>query len=350
MSRGRTAGLIGGAVGILAAGAAVGVAVERYAIGRIRSGPDENADEPYDRLPADRSRVVVAEDGVPLYVEEVGPVDAPLTVVFCHGYGLAMGSWHYQRRDLPGLLDRPIRMVFYDQRCHGRSGRGDAVDSTVEQLGRDLAAVLGDLSGPVVLVGHSLGGMTIMALAEQEPEWFGERIVGVALLSTSAGMISELKLSLPAALASLRRPFIPVVARGMTRRPALLERGRRVGADIAWLLTRRYAFGDGPVSPALVGYVERMIAATPVDVLGEFLPVVMSYDKRDALPPLARVPTVIVVGTRDLLTSPDHSAAIAAALPDAELVELPGAGHLALMERASETNEILRKFLTEEAL
>lgn len=348
----KTAGVVGGTVGVLAAGAAVGLAVERYAIGRIRRGPDAGADEPYGRLPADRSRVVVAEDGVPLYVEEVGPADAPLTVVFVHGYGLAMGSFHFQRRELPGLLQVPVRMVFFDQRAHGRSGRGEAPASTVEQLGRDLAVILRDLGAerPVTLVGHSLGGMTIMALAEAEPEWFGERIRAVALLSTSAGMVSELKLSIPAALASLRRPLVPVVARGMTRSPALLERGRRAGAEIAWLLTRRYAFGRAEVSPALVGYVERMIAATPVDVLGEFLPVVMAHDKRGALPALARVPTLIMVGSRDALTSPEHSVAIAAAVPGARSVLLDGAGHLALMERPDETNEALREFLTEEAL
>jgi pimeloyl-ACP methyl ester carboxylesterase len=339
----KRAGLIGGAVGLVAAGAAVGLATERYAIGRIRTGADPEADEPFGRLEPDRSRIVVAADGVPLYVEEVGPVDAPLTVVFVHGYGLSMGSWHYQRR---GLDDSGYRLVFYDHRSHGRSGRGPATSSTVDQLGQDLDTVLAELDGPVVLVGHSLGGMTIMALAELHPELFDSTVVGVALLSTSAGMVSELKLTLPAALASIRRPIIPVLARGLTRSSALIERGRRVGSDIAWLLTRRYSFGTKDVSPTLVGYVEKMIAATPVDVIGEFLPVIMSHDKRAALPALREVPALVMVGERDLLTPPAHSRAIAAALPDAELVVLPSAGHLALMESAAETNLALTTFLT----
>lgn len=334
--------MIGGAVGLVAAGAAVGLATERYAIGRIRTGADPAHGEPFGRLKPDRARIEVTDDGTPLYVEEVGPVDAPLTVVFLHGYGLCMGAWHYQRR---ALADSRYRLVFYDQRSHGRSGRGPATGSTIEQLGKDLAVILAGLPDRVALVGHSLGGMTIMALAQARPELFGTQVVGAALLSTSAGMVSELKLSLPAALASLRRPFIPVVARGLAWRPALLERGRQAGADIAWLLTRRYSFGAKDVSPALVGYVERMIAATPVDVIGEFLPVIMSHDKRAALPALQAVPTLVMVGDKDLLTAPAHSRAIAAALPDATLVELPGAGHLALVEQPEATNAALIDFL-----
>jgi pimeloyl-ACP methyl ester carboxylesterase len=82
----------------------------------------------------------VTEDGVPLHVEEVGPADAEPTVVLVHGYTQEMAVWHYQRKAL--AADNPGRLVFYDQRAHGRSGRGPAERSTIDQLGRDLHAVL----------------------------------------------------------------------------------------------------------------------------------------------------------------------------------------------------------------
>ena len=75
-------------------------------------------------------------------------------------------------------------MVFWDQRSHGRSGRSDLTHATIDQLGDDLLAVLEATTAPgrpVVLVGHSMGGMTIMALADRHPELFGDRVVGVAL-------------------------------------------------------------------------------------------------------------------------------------------------------------------------
>ena len=78
---------------------------------------------------------MLADDGVPLYTEIDGPDDAPVTIVFCHGYTLSQDVWHYQRRDLAA----EARLVFWDQRGHGRSGELPArTTSTIDQLGADL--------------------------------------------------------------------------------------------------------------------------------------------------------------------------------------------------------------------
>lgn len=340
----RRAGLAAGLAGLLAAGTAAGLTAERYAIGRLRRGHDGEAEEPFGRLRADRSRTVVTADGIPLQVEEVGPGDAPLTVVFVHGYALSMGSWHYQRR---ALASADLRMVFYDQRSHGRSGRAPAESASIDQLGRDLDRVLADVApaGPVVLVGHSMGGMTVMALADQHPEHFGDRIVGVALMSTSTGRLAEVTLGLPAALARMHNPVVPLLVRGMRRRAALIERSRRLGSDIGWLLTRRFGFGSSEISPALVEYVGELIAATPVEVLADFFPALTSHDKLAALDVLKPVETLILVGERDLITPVDHSEAMAAELPAAEFVPLDGAGHLIMLEQPGLVNLLLRAFL-----
>jgi pimeloyl-ACP methyl ester carboxylesterase len=343
----RRAGLLAGVAGLVAAGAAVGLATERYAIGRIRGGPDPEADEPFGRLPADRQRTVTTGDGLPLAVEEVGPRDAPLTVVFVHGYCLAMGSWHYQRIGLADMTRPRIRMVFFDHRSHGRSGRAPTETATIDQLGDDLHRVLADLvpTGPIVLVGHSMGGMTIMALADRHPDLFESRVVGVALLSTSTGRLAEVTLGLPALTTRLRAPLLPFALRVMRSRAALIERSRRIGSDIAWLLTRRYSFGSTDVSPALVEYVGRMISATPVEVVADFYPALDAHDKLAALGRLRDVETLIVVGDKDLLTPVDHSRRMVEALPSAELLVLEGAGHLAMMERPEIVTLRLRAFL-----
>lgn len=132
-------------------------------------------------------RVVVADDGVRLHVEIDGDPGAPVTVVLCHGLLLDNTSWQLQR----AVLKRKARVVAWDQRGHGRSGRGPCEHSSIDQTGRDLHAVLEQVvpEGPVVLVGHSMGGMTLMALAEQRPELFGDRVVGVVLIATSAGPV-----------------------------------------------------------------------------------------------------------------------------------------------------------------
>ncbi len=255
-----------------------------------------------------------------------------LTVVFCHGYTQQLAAWHYQRRSLAG---GPHRLVLWDQRAHGRSGRGDPRRSTIEQLGRDLAVVLDDAvpAGPVVLVGHSMGGMTVMALAAQHPELFGPRVAGVALLGTSAGRLSQLTFGLPAAVAPVAERVLPLLTRGMRIRPSAFERTRRLAGDLAFVAAKRLAFGTGDVAPSLVDFVERMTADCPVDVVAEFYDTFRDHDMLAALDVLRAVPVLVLVGSHDRVTPPDHSRAIAAALPDAELVEVEGAGHMAVLEQ-----------------
>jgi pimeloyl-ACP methyl ester carboxylesterase len=340
-------GIAAGFAGLVAAGAAVGVATEKYAIGRIRSRPDPEADEPFGRLRPDRTGVVATEDGVPLAVEEVGPADAPLTVLFVHGLALALGSWHYQWLGLTDMTRPRLRMVFYDQRSHGRSGRAPAETVTIDQLGDDLHRVLEQVAptGPVVLVGHSMGGMAVMTLADRHPELFGPRVIGVALISTSTGRLAEVSFGLPAVTARLRGPVMPLVLKTMRSRARLIERGRKVGADLGWLLTRHYSFGSADVSPALVDYVEKLITSTPVDVVADFFPALTTHDKLNALPRLGELETLIVVGDKDLLTPEEHSRRMAQLLPNAELLVLVGAGHLAMLERPALINLRLRAFL-----
>ena len=342
MSR-RRAGVAAAVVGVVAAGAAAGVALERRAVGRARSAPDPYADEPLGSLHT-AGRTVYADDGVPLHVEVEGDENAALTVVFVHGFTLSMDCWHFQRRDLAGLA----RMVFYDQRSHGASGRSSREHATIDQLGRDLGTVLSAVAprGPVVLVGHSMGGMTLLALADQCPELFAEdgRVVGVALVGTAAGAFAETIFGIPGVIGRAVRPIAPGAIRAASRRAALLEQGRRAGSDIAFLLTRRLSYG-GDVPPSLVAFMERMVAATPVEVMTEFFDTFLEHDKLAALGTLKAVPTLILCGDEDKLTPVHNSHVMAEALPDAELVVVPGAGHMVMLERPSLVNAALRRLV-----
>jgi pimeloyl-ACP methyl ester carboxylesterase len=336
--RGRRAGVLGGVAGAVAAGVAAGVALERLAVGRDRLRPDPEAREPYGKLPG-RAFEVTLPDGVRLHCEETG--GGPLTVVFVHGFALNSVSWHYQRRDLADVA----RLVFYDQRCHGRSSRGHDEDCTLRQLGLDLAHLLDEVAprGPVVLAGHSMGGMTIMALAKERPELFGPRVVAVALLATSAGGVAEALVPIPQRAADLLTSrVLPRVHR--VAGASVFARGRRAGSDLNFLFTRSWGFGDNP-SPAQVELVERMVSSTPLDVLTAFVPTFVEHDLYGGLPALADVPVLVVGGTRDKVTKFGHSEEIARRLPHAQFVALTGAGHLLIVERAPLVNLHLRAFL-----
>lgn len=347
---GRTAGLIGAAVGVLAAGAAAGVAVERQVIGRRSAQRAQLEAEPFGSLRG-TPHIFTADDGVELYLEvdELKrsrrpepprrrlrkPVQVPedLTLIFAHGYGLNMDSWHFERRDLAGIGT----MVFYDQRSHGRSGRAPEEGVSIEALGRDLYGILQKYAptGPVILIGHSMGGMSIMALAEQYPELFGDRVIGVGLCSTSAGGLDKTPIALPGWPGRvIRRLATPTVA-ALARVPDAVERGRKAASDISFLLTRQYSFGS-EVPPAFTEFVNQMIGATPISVIADFYPIFALHDKYDSLEPLQKVECVVVGGDADHLTPFAHSEEIVRHVPGAELVEVKNCGHLGLIEHHRE--------------
>jgi pimeloyl-ACP methyl ester carboxylesterase len=323
-----------------AAGAAVAgiLAAERRAVRGARHQPDPFADEQFGALHTEGIDIV-ASDGVTIRVEVDGDLDAPLTVVFAHGFTLRMDAWHFQRRD----LREAARLVFYDHRSHGESGRSAPENATIDQLGKDLHAVLQAVapSGPVVLVGHSMGGMTILALADQHPELFGDRVVGVALLSTSTGEMAKTIVGLPGWLSRLVNPAVPQIAKVVRRRATLLERNRRMGTDFAYLVTRYISFApDAP--PSLVDFMEQLVLGTSIEVMSEFFDTFLSHDKLKALDVLRDIPVLILCGENDVLTPLAHSEVMAQALPHADLQVVPGANHMAILDRYPVVNRALR--------
>ncbi len=331
------------AVGLAGAGAATaGVVRHNRGIAR-REGRVED-------LGSLRGEVVtvVASDGVRLHVEVDEPdVDAPPaakapTVVLVHGYVLNLDCWHFQRAHLRGGR----RVVLYDQRSHGRSDASERGRANIDQLGDDLRRVLEAVAPDekVVLVGHSMGGMSIMAFAETHPEAFRRQVVGVALLSTTAGGLTPSRLVVPFLP---RRLTSPLADRGMAtlaRGPRLVDLLRRAGADVGRMATDLMAFGQR-VPASLVDYVDDMISSTSFDVISAFFPSFGDLDKFEVLDRLAEVPTWLVCGTSDKLTSIGHSRKMAAMMPWARLVEVAGAGHMVIMEQPGPVNSALDDLL-----
>jgi len=341
-------GAVAGAAGAAATGVAVGAAArkrgqvvaERRRLAVSLAGRE---DEPGTQPPGERSSVT-ADDGIRLSCEEVGRPDGrrpALTVVFVHGFALDRRTWHFQRRTLAELAEPPVHQVFYDQRSHGRSERAARESCTIEQLGSDLDAVIRALApdGPLVLVGHSMGGMTIMALAEDRPELFLDRVAGVALLATSAGDV--VTPGLQGALLSHRSPLLRGAGLLARVQPALVEAVRRGLGDVIWSITRSYAYGDHKIDGRLVDLVDTMISANAVDALTDFVDTVGTHDRVAALPALASCEVLVIAGDADRVIPHSHSERIAGELPDAELMLVEGVGHVAMLERPDEVDAAL---------
>lgn len=343
---GRHAGVFGAlaAIGIAAGGIAAGVAAERQLRRRReRAIDDPYADESFDEAASDDRFGVTTEDGVELYVEVVdGPSSQP-TIVFVHGFCLSMGTFYFQRKEFAGAY----RSVFYDQPGHGRSGRLPRGEYTLDALGAGLRAVLDKATpdGKVVLVGHSMGGMSIMALAEQAPELFAERVAGVVLIATSAGRLNEVTFGLPDVVSKFHRPLLPVVRNAGRLTTAVADRARRASSELAWLLTRRYGFGTERPSRALVSFVESMNSTTSTEVIARYVHTLYTHSRLPALATLRTVPVLVVCGDTDVLTPLAYSEEIVRELPDAELVVVEGGGHVVLLEHADTVNAAIQRFL-----
>lgn len=386
---GRILGAAGIATGVIGAAALGGVTAQRRRVRTLRTvelepGSAAAGVGDFDDLRPDRTYSVAAVDGTVLQVEEVGPTDAALTVVFAHGWTLRMGSWHFQRFGLtdtagsggidgddpelplppaPGLdeqtdgaadaTDLPelpsLRMVFFDQRSHGRSSRGPADHATIDFLASDLRQVIDTAApdAPVVLVGHSMGGMAILALAGDEPDWFAERVLGIGLICTGATYLRPGQWN--KVLVTGGNPLVRGVASLAGRFPTVIERGRASSRDAAWLATRTFGFASPDVPAPLVDYLDEMITDTPADVIAEFAPGLLVFDRAAALPGLAGIPTVIIGGGQDRMTPIARSRAIADALPEARLVVVEGVGHVAMMEAPDVVNAAVRRLLREAA-
>ncbi|MCP9488393.1 MAG: alpha/beta hydrolase [Solirubrobacteraceae bacterium MAG38_C4-C5] len=277
---------------------------------------------------------VVAPDGTPLHAEVFGPADAP-TVVLVHGWTCTLETWTHQIQ----ALDGDLRLVAFDLRGHGRSGRPPGGDWSIEALAGDLDAVLRACvpdGERAVLAGHSLGAMTTVAWADQHPDEVRERVAGASLISTGLGdLITESLL--------VGTPGPLQLVKGTVGRAFLGARAPLPSATTP-LSNRviRYIACSPNASPATVAFCEKMILSCHRAARGGCGATVSDLELREALKDLA-VPTAVLVGERDRLTPPVHARAMADVLPDVTAyVELPGIGHMTPLEAPAEVTASIR--------
>jgi len=298
---------------------------------------------------------VATPDDALLHAVVDGSEDAPVTLVLAHGWTLAQAAWD----DVAGLLSRrladgELRLVRYDQRGHGRSTWGryadDVGDLTIDQLGADLGVLLDELapSGPVVLGGHSMGGMTIMCLAAARPELFGDRVRGAALVSTSAGdlapagenLAERLQLKLAPGLVSAAISGARALEGVRRLLPPTHARHRKIVRELLY---------GADATDEMVRTAAEIMHASTVRAFAAFYPALGEHDKRQELKALASVPVEILVGADDKLTPLRHSRRLAEALPEAELRIVPRTGHMLPQERAALVTEAIERLLAEAA-
>ncbi|GAA4250828.1 alpha/beta hydrolase [Dactylosporangium darangshiense] len=277
------------------------------------------------------------KDGARLYsvlhpAAKAIPGRRPVTVVLLHGWTLDNRLWRQQIADLPARLGAPVRLLAFDLRGHGRSSATRGSDATLEQLGDDLAEVIDQLvpRGPIVLVGHSLGGMAIMEYAHRYRARFARRVVGAVLISTSAEGSSRTSYGLSPRLARVMR-VLEVQGAGLLARSGAWRPHRRLmpllAPGVRWLV-----FGHR-VDTSWVALTTSMVGNAPLCAIGGFRPSVDLHHRVESLASMRELPVAVLVGSMDRLTPPICAETIARELPDAELVVCADAGHMLPIER-----------------
>lgn len=326
---------LGAAAAAAAAGAGAGVVVQRRHTHRIADDPERAVLEaPLEGRPLS----VTSSDGTELHVEVFGAEEGP-TLVLVHGWTEALRYWVYLIRE----LSDQFRIVAYDLRGHGRSGRAPGDDYSLDRFGDDLEAVLEATvrSGEKAIVaGHSLGGMSIAAWAEHHE--VSPRVGGAALMFTGIGGLvgGQLVVHVPRFAQALAEPVV--------RHGFLGARGSlpRISTPISYAAVR-YVTSGPDATPAQVAFFERMLVACPPDVRRKAGIAMQDMDLYHVLPRLA-VPTLVMAGEDDRLTPPTHARRIAEELPNLyELVVLPETGHMGPLEHPVEVADVLRRLMAE---
>lgn len=288
---------------------------------------------------SEHAREVHTQDGLRLHVTVRGRDDAPLTVVLAHCWTADESDWHYQVHDLLVAYGHDIRIITWDQRGHGRSDSARSAACTIPDLARDLGHVVDAFAptGPLVIAGHSIGGMTMCALPAERPDLV-ERIAGLVFVATSSGRLDTVTLGLPRITAPIVRFQLPRLLATRARRLSRTE--RRNSPLLERWVVETFLFGE-PRRPRDTGLVvDQMINCPPATMWG-FFHDFMTHERTDLLAGYDDIPTVVLVGTRDLLTPPRHARRIADHVRGAELRVEHGAGHMLTLERPREVSEAL---------
>ncbi|MEU6096396.1 alpha/beta hydrolase [Streptomyces sp. NPDC047079] len=272
---------------------------------------------PYAPPAAARELTVRSADGARLHVEVHGPEGAP-PVVLAHGWTCSTAFWAAQIRDLAA----DHRVIAYDQRGHGRSPSSPTC--TVEALADDLEAVFSATLVPgekAVVVGHSMGGMTVLAAAARPR--FQAHTAAVLLCSTgSARLVAEARV-LPMRAGPVRT--------WLTTR-VLGSRAPLGPVTPVSLRILKYATMGAGSTPLMVEACARVVHGCPREVRHAWSRMLQALDLERGVRELT-VPTEVVVGTADRLTPPVHTRALVAALPHCVgSTELPGLGHMTPVE------------------
>jgi pimeloyl-ACP methyl ester carboxylesterase len=240
------------------------------------------------------------------------------SLVFLHGIG---GGHHAWDRQLPWFSARGYAAHAWDQPGYGQSALVEPYD--LEQVSAALKRLIEALGqGPVVLVGHSMGGFIALETYARHPEL----VKALVLAFTSA--------SFGGASGDFAQKFVG-------ERVGPLDAGESMAQIAAKLMPPMAGAKSDPAGLALA---QQVMAGIPAATYRKAVTLLTTFDRRALLSEI-RVPTLLVAGSDDRTAPASVMARMAAKIPGSEYVLLEGCGHLGPMDQPDEFNRALAGFL-----
>lgn len=301
---------------------------------------------PHDpEFPQERDNGVVTQldrpDGTQLHVECFGKADG-IPVILTHGWGLDSREWLRVRRE----LENRCRVIVWDLPGLGRSKGPDNLDWSLKKLAGDLQQVVRFVgSQPVILVGHSIGGMIILTYCETYPEEMSRRIAAIVLGQTTYKNPVETT-SWAWFFRAIQKPLLEPLCYLM------------IGlAPIVWLMnwwsycsgsvhrTNHKSFFSGDESREELNFISKYAIQSWPAVVARGLLGMFRFDATSILPNIS-VPTIVIAGDRDSTCLPQASDQMAQSIPTSREIHLKNAEHGGIFEFHKRVAESIHELIS----
>jgi len=289
--------------------------------------------------PRGRMQRIQRPDGSELVIEHAGTESAPV-LLFTHGWSLDRSDWD----DLRSSLEDHFHLVFWDLAGLGESKAPRNADHSLDKMAADLEAVLTEATdGPVILVGHSIGGMIQQVFCRMYPEHLESRVRGLIFVHTTYTNPTKTAIGAPILMA-LQEPVLkPLTYLSIWLAPLTwLSNWQSYSNGSLHLSARLFCFA-GRQSWRQLDHVAKLQARAWPAVVGRGSIAMTKFDEQATLPNV-HVPVLVVGGENDRLTKVEASQHLARLFPDAKIVTLPDAGHFGFWEHPAEFHATLGSF------
>ena len=252
-----------------------------------------------------------------LAFDDVGPGPVVLLV---HGFPLDHTMWSHQRSSVGSIY----RLILPDLRGHGASAAPDGIYA-VDEMADDVLELLDGLQidEPVVVGGLSMGGYIALSIAARHPE----RLKALMLMNTRASADT------------------PEAARVREELASQVEASGDTEPVVSAMLPKLFARSTFERHPELVARTHDRMARTPARAIaGTLRGLAIRPDRTGDLSKIT-VPTLVIAGSDDRLIPRDESETMARLIPNAKIVTIPEAGHLAPLENHEATDRAILEFL-----